>query len=254
VISWAPEGGYVDPVLLTNTLANAARARGVTVRQNDAVLRLLQAGEHVVGVQTPRGPIAAGAVVVCAGPWSRAVLQPAGIDLPLQPLRHSVALLACPSEASPRVSLMDATNQVYARPETGGLTVAGSLDLAVGYDLIDPDGVCGTPAMDYGFWVWERMAARYPGMVAGELRKGWSGPVTMSPDGQAMLGRLPLEGLFGAFGFSGAGVKISPAVGEAMAGLISGDTWAETALCPLRPARFAEGEPLRAQHTWGTVG
>ena len=56
------------------------------------------------------------------------------------------------------------------------------------------------------------MVARYPSMVTGELRKGWSGPIEMSPDGQGMLGRLPLEGLFCAFGFSGAGMKIAPAV------------------------------------------
>jgi len=97
------------------------------------------------------------------------------------------------------------------------------------------------------------MVARHPRMVTGELRKGWSGPIEMSLDGQGMLGRLPLEGLFCAFGFSGAGMKIAPAVGEAVAGLVAGDVETEAALFPLRPTRFAEGEPLQTQYTWGTV-
>jgi sarcosine oxidase subunit beta len=254
VISWVPNGGYVDPVLLTQTLANAARRNGVTVRQGEEVLSLNRDGERIKGVQTRSGEIEAGAVVVCAGPWCRNVLRTAGIDLPLQPLLHSVAVLACPAQASPRVSIFDAPNQVYARPETGGLTVCGSLDLGVGFDPIEPDAVCGTPSLDYGLWVWERLAARYPGMTAGELRRGWSGPIMMSPDGQALLGRLPLEGLFCACGFSGAGMKIAPAVGEGMAGLVAGDKAIEAALWPLRPTRFAEGQLLAAQFSWGTVG
>ena len=49
----------------------------------------------------------------------------------------------------------------------------------------------------------------------------------MSPDSQALLGRLPLDGLYCAGGFSGTGLKIAPAVGERMAGLIAGDAAAE---------------------------
>jgi sarcosine oxidase subunit beta len=254
VISWTPDGGYVDPVLLTNAMANAARAHGVSVRQGEAVLDLQQVGERIIGVQTHRGEIGAGAVVVCAGNWSRPLLRSVGIDLQLQPLRHAVAVLACPPAASPRVSMMDTTNQVYARPETGGLTVCGSLDLSMGFDPMEPDDECGAPSMDYGMWVWERLVACYPGMEVGELRKGWSGPIEMSPDGQAMMGRLPLEGLFCACGFSGAGMKIAPAVGEVMAGLVAGDAATEAAFLPLRPTRFAEGQPLLTPYAWGTVG
>jgi sarcosine oxidase subunit beta len=254
VLSWAPEGGYVDPVLLTNTLMNAARQRGVALHQTEPVLELLRAGDRVTGVRTARREISAPIVVVAAGPWTADFLRPAGIELSLRPNRHSVAMLACPSAAAPHISILDFENMLYARPETGGLTVCGSLDLAMGYEWVEAGAECPIPPMDYGMWVWERMVARCPGMERGELRKGWSGPVTMSVDNQPLLGRLPLDGLYCACGFSGAGLKIAPAVGESLADLIAGEAAALEALHPLRPARFAENQPLHNRFTWGSLG
>ena len=102
--------------------------------------------------------------------------------------------------------------------------------------------------------VWARLLARSPGMEHGEFRKGWSGPVPMSPDNQPLLGLLPLDGLYCACGFSWAGLKIAPAVGESLADLIAGEAAAVEALHPLRPARFAEGQPLHNRYTWGSLG
>jgi sarcosine oxidase subunit beta len=208
----------------------------------------------VTGVRLTAGEIAAGVVVVAAGPWTAQLLRPEGIELGLRPQRHEVAVLACPPEASPRASVLDTANAFYACPETGGLTICGSLDLAMGYEWIEPDDECPTPNMAYVERVWEHMLARYPAMERGAMRKGWSGPITMSPDGQALIGRLPLDGLYCACGFSGTGLKIAPAVGERLAQLVAGDAAGCQALHALRPARFAENEPLTRPHTWGTIG
>ncbi len=252
-VAWVPEGGYLDPALLTNTLANAARRLGVVVRQADPLLALSCEGGRVVGVETRSGAVAAGAVVIAAGPWLASLLRPYGLDLPLEPQRHEVALLACPPDAPLRVSFLDLVLMTYARPESGGLAVCGSLDPAAGYAAVEPDADCPAPGIDYGMWVWERLVARYPNLERGGLRQGWSGLVTMSPDGQPLLGRLPLEQLYCAGGFSGAGLKIAPAVGEALAGLVAGDAGWATALHPLRPTRFADGEPLKAECAWGML-
>jgi sarcosine oxidase subunit beta len=204
-------------------------------------------------VTVRQGEISAGAVVVAAGPWTRDFLQRDGLALPLQPQHHDAVLLDCPPEASPRTSILDLIHQVYARPETGGLTVAGSLDMAVGYGDIEADDECPAPPLDYGLWVWERLVRRYPGMQRGSLRRGWSGPTIVSPDGQPLLGPLPLKALYCATGFSGAGLKIAPAVGDLLAGLVAGEAHAAQALHPFRPSRFAEGQPFVAQYSWGTI-
>ena len=60
-----------------------------------------------------------------------------------------------------------------------------------------------------------------------------------------MLGELPgRPGLIVAAGFSGTGFKISPAVGEALAELITTGAAAHVDLVPFRPSRFAEGAPI----------
>jgi sarcosine oxidase subunit beta len=81
-------------------------------------------------------------------------------------------------------------------------------------------------------------------MEAARLRNGYTGIADMSPDKQPQIGALPVGGLFLAAGMSGVGFKISPGVGAALAGLIAGDADAAALLHPLRPTRFAEGQPL----------
>lgn len=254
LISWAPEGGYVDPALLTLTLVNAARRLGVTLRQDDPAMELCREGDRVSGLRTRTGEISAGAVVVAAGPWTAGLLRQSSLDVPLRPNRHSVAVLAGPAEVLPRVSILDGLHLIYARPESGGQTVCGSLDEAIGNDWVHAEDECPTPSLEYASWVAERMVARYPGLERGEVRKRWSGLVTMSPDSHPLLGPLPLAGLYCACGFSGQGMKIAPAVGEAMAGLVAGDAASAALLHPLRPSRFAEGALIPSAGLFGTLG
>src|SRR3990172_8542203 len=69
-------------------LAGAESADGV----RDVVRVMSAAGGRVTGVRTPARSIAAGTVVVAAGPWTADFLRPAGIELSLRPNRHAVAL------------------------------------------------------------------------------------------------------------------------------------------------------------------
>jgi sarcosine oxidase subunit beta len=249
VVGYVPAGGYADPMLTTNGFANAARRMGVIIEQGRTVTGLRRTGGAVSGVETSAGFIAAPVVVCAAGPWTASLLRRWVLDdLGLKPVQHPVILLNCPSgDKKPHLSLLDLPNGVYSRPEGSGLAVAGSIDPETGYDLAEPEDAFGHPAPEYSFWTMERLVRRYPGLETAELRPGWSGPMTVSPDWQPLLGALPiLSGLYCAAGFSGQGFKISPAVGDLMAGLILGEARAAEVLAPFRPARFAEDEPLTA--------
>ena len=66
-------------------------------------------------------------------------------------------------------------------------------------------------------------ARRVPALADAGIVRGVTGVYDMTPDGRPMLGELPgLSGLVLAAGFSGTGFKISPAVGEAIAVLVTG--------------------------------
>jgi glycine/D-amino acid oxidase-like deaminating enzyme len=246
-VCYMPAGGYADPVLTLNATVAAARRAGVMIQQGRPVTGLVQQGGRITGVETNEGTIAAPVVVCAAGPWSGRLLQAFGLaGLGLSAARHPViAMQGVANVDPPRLSILDLPHGTYARPETGGLTLAGSLDPAVGYDPVEPDDQQEPVTPDYTFWVAERLVQRYPMLETAELRPGWSGLMSISPDWQPVLGRLPeVTGLYCAAGFSGGGFKISPAVGDLMAGLMTGETEATQLLAPFRPARFAENEPL----------
>ncbi|HET7093896.1 MAG TPA: FAD-dependent oxidoreductase, partial [Thermomicrobiales bacterium] len=69
---------------------------------------------------------------------------------------------------------------------------------------------------------------------------GQTGLYDMTPDAHAIIGPAGPEGLFVMAGFSGAGFKKGPAVGEAMADLLLAGRCDWVDLAPFRLDRFAD--------------
>jgi sarcosine oxidase subunit beta len=257
--SYIPQAGYADPVLMTQALAGAARRMGVDIRQGREVTGLRRMGKRITGVDTESGSIETRVVIVAAGAWSGELLRTVGIELGLQPVRHPVVCLRRPPDFGPsHHSLLDLTSGIYARPESGGLTLLGSIDPHVGYDPIDPDDGAGYVHDDYIFWTMERLTSRYPALAESELCKGWAGIMTISLDWQPVIGDwLDFPGLYCATGFSGRGFQIGPSSGDLLAGLITGDSTAAGHLAPFNPSRFADGRlshPNKESERFGLLG
>ena len=274
--AWEPDGGYGDGALVAGDLLAAARERGVRYRPHTPVLALLREGDRVTGIQTPDGPEHAQVVVAAAGVWSPALLASIGVDLPIETEFHQVAVLShAPGQGTP-VACIDSTTQSYFRPEAGGsMTLVGSF---TGPRGIDPDTVAPPPGAtqrgalgapehtqstaltDAGVEEGEdglaelvgAAARRVPGLGDAGIVRGITGVYDMTPDGRPMLGELPgLSGLVLAAGFSGTGFKISPAVGEAVAALVTGNSVAGSVdIGPFWPGRFAEGRPVSPPHPY----
>jgi glycine/D-amino acid oxidase-like deaminating enzyme len=279
-VAWEPGGGYGDGALVAGDLLAAARERGVRYQPHTAVQALLREGDRVTGIQTRDGPEHAGIVVAAAGVWSPALLASIGVDLPIETEFHQVAVLShAPGQGTP-IACIDSTTQSYFRPEAGGtMTLVGSF---TGPRGIDPDRVApppvaspasapspgpaqrgawgtpehaqGTALMSSGPGDWAdglaelvgAAARRVPALADAGIVRGVTGVYDMTPDGRPMLGELPgLSGLVLATGFSGTGFKISPAVGEAVAALVTGIPVAGSVdIGAFRPGRFAEGQPV----------
>jgi glycine/D-amino acid oxidase-like deaminating enzyme len=245
-VAWEPDGGYGDGALVAGDLLAAARDRGVRYRPHTPVRALLREGDRVTGIQTPDGPEHAGIVVAAAGVWSPALLASIGVDLPIETEFHQVAVLShAPGQGTP-VACIDSTTQTYFRPEAAGTrTLVGSF---TGPRGIDPDTVApggGDPAEGLAGLA-GAASRRVPALADAGLVTGVTGVYDMTPDGRPMLGGWPgLDGLVLAAGFSGTGFKISPAVGEAVAALVTGRPVAGSVdVTSLRPGRFAEGQPV----------
>jgi glycine/D-amino acid oxidase-like deaminating enzyme len=271
-VAWEPDGGYGDGALVAGDLLAAARDRGVRYRPHTPVRALLREGDRVTGIQTPDGPEHAGVVVAAAGVWSPALLASIGVGLPIETEFHEVAVLShAPGQGTP-VACIDSTTQTYFRPEAAGTrTLVGSF---TGPRGIDPDTVAPPPGASPAQRGARYAAGRAPGstllapggaeglaglvgLVGAASRRvpaladaglvtGVTGVYDMTPDGRPVLGGWPgLDGLVLAAGFSGTGFKISPAVGEAVAALVTGRPVAGSVnITALRPGRFAEGQPV----------
>jgi glycine/D-amino acid oxidase-like deaminating enzyme len=74
------------------------------------------------------------------------------------------------------------------------------------------------------------------------LDRAWGGAYDAAPDWNPIVGELE-PGLWVAAGLSGHGLKLAPAIAESLAAVIAGEE-PPVDLTPLRPGRFAEGEPL----------
>lgn len=247
--AYEPDSGYVDAIPATQGMARAARVAGAEVCEGVGVLEIVTDGNRVRGVRTTAGEIAAGAVVVAAGPWTTTLMQTAGTTLPIEVLRVQVAILQRPLDVAEHMVYLDTAAGIFTRPWAPGRTLIG-----VGggdqHDPVDPDAFESRNDAGYGELAIAAISRRIPGMRHARYLHGHAGLYDMAPDAHPIIGAAGPDGLFVAAGFSGAGFKKGPAVGEALADLIlepeRGPDWVD--LAPFSAGRFAGS---RWQRPWG---
>jgi len=239
-VLWEPESGYGDPTAVTLGYAEAARRAGVTIEQGVEVTAIERSGDRVTGVTTSAGDrIDAPAVVIAAGLWSPAVARMAGVSLPIIVGRHPVFVVERDAGfGPPHVVYLDLAGGAYVRPETGGLTLTGSLTDDETQHPMDPDALGGDVGNDEAAETLERTARSVPRLAEGTFRRGWAGAFDITPDWMPILDQTPVAGLWVAAGMSGHGFKLSPAVGEMMAALMTGAEPPVSA-APFRLDRFS---------------
>lgn len=241
--AFEPDSGYVDAIAATRGMARAAERAGATIHEGRAVLGIETAGERVVGLRTADGRVEAAAVVCAAGPWSNALLEPIGVRVPVAALRVQVAVLQRPlAMAVEPFVWLDTLVGFFCRPWGAGRTLVG-LGGGEQHDPVDPDAFDGRDDPGYGAVAAATIARRMPAMAGAAYLHGHAGLYDMTPDAHPIIGAAGSsgpEGLFLAFGFSGAGFKKGPAVGQAVAEAILDGRSSLVDLRPFRLDRFAE--------------
>ena len=187
--------------------------------------------------------------MVAAGYRTRALLAPLGVDVPLTPVRHTIAIVRrTPGFGSPHPIVSDRVLGSYYRPEGGELTLIGTTAAHEG--RVNPDVErAPAPTLEDEATLAERFAERFPSQQQASLQRGYTGVYDCSPDLQPLLGPLPsIAGLHIAAGFSGHGFKLSPAVGELVAEQIVDGRTSLVDIGLFSPNRFAENRPIVAAH------
>jgi glycine/D-amino acid oxidase-like deaminating enzyme len=247
-VVWEPRSGYGSPHEVASSFARRFTELGGRLRQSTLVTGIDTQGGRVRGVRTSRGEIAAGHVVIAAGPWAGPVGHLAGLDLPVTPSRESIITLRPAFDWSPvHPVTSDLACEVYLRPETGGLLLVGNMrDTVVPGD---PDAYEDRPDADYTTEILTRLTRLMPDTASAAITGGWSGMYEVSPDWNPIMGTAAgTAGLHYAVGFSGHGFKLSPIVGVLMAEQILEGRARTIDLTPYRLERFREGRELRVAY------
>lgn len=81
---FSPEEGWIDPVLVTEQLLEAARTHGAQVRLGEPAVGLVaELGPGIVGVHVGNETLRASTIVVAAGTGSPALCRSVGVEIPL---------------------------------------------------------------------------------------------------------------------------------------------------------------------------
>lgn len=255
VAAYEPESGYAAPPATAMSLMNAARERGAGLKTGVRVVDVLTSpdGSRVLGVKTADGSaFHAAAVVNAAGAWADRIGRMVGLDLPLTTWSHDVMFIRRPKVIGPtHPTVIDDINEMYFRPEQGGLTLVGlESDNPLGED---PDSDTDHAHPGFVDRAVDHICRRIPVMEEGSLHSAHMGYDGLSHDQRAILGPAGPEGFWLDCGHSGTGFKIGPAVGLCMAEWMMEGAPQTVDIRPFALSRFAEGKLLRGEYPYADI-
>ena len=205
--TFCAQDGFVAPPRNVAAYTVALIRSGVEIREHVAFLGL--AGNTV---ETSRGPVSAGLVVLTGGPKLAQVGQLAGLRIPAGGVRHQVAVTERHPDLHPaRVPMVfDLADGLYWRPEEGGLLFGMS-------NPDEPPGENREVDEEYLAKMRARLAALVPVTAELGLRRVWAATIDYTPDHMPIIGRVPgLENVTVA-GAAGAGMMWGPGLARATA-------------------------------------
>ena len=133
-----PSGARISARKASLAVAARLRERGGRIDERRPVTGLLVDGHRVAGVETTRGPVHAGVVVLAAGAWTNALLHDRAPMLPMVPL-VAARLVTEPLRVPPTLPpmLFPEFAHLWLREEEGGLLFGASFEARPRYDFAD---------------------------------------------------------------------------------------------------------------------
>jgi sarcosine dehydrogenase len=221
--SWLPTDGQASPSDITQSLAKGARMNGAKLFEDVRVTGFDMTDGRVVAVKTTQGTIACEKVVNCAGQWARQVGALAGVDVPLQPVKHQYVITEkIDGLAADAPTIRDPDRRTYFKEEVGGLVMGG-------YEQNPQPWTTGDVPDDWQFQLFDddwdhfeqhmsQAIARVPALETAGVKQMINGPESFTPDGNFILGLAPeCQNMFVGAGFNAFGIASGGGAGWVLA-------------------------------------
>jgi len=222
-------GARVNGRLIAAAMRRAAAKRGAQIVEGSAEL-ILRDG-WAAGVRVDGDAIDADAVVVAAGAWAPALLEPVGVRLAVEPQRGQIVHLRLPGTDTSRWPTLQPLNPYYLLAfDDSRVVIGASREFGSGFEhRLTASGVAGV--LNAGLHT-------APGLASWTLHEIRIGFRPLSADNRPMLGPAPgVDGLWIANGLGASGLTMGPYAGALLAAAVLGKT-PELSLVPYDPGRL----------------
>ncbi|MGB8819254.1 MAG: FAD-dependent oxidoreductase [Rhizobiaceae bacterium] len=221
--SFLPTDGQASPSDITQSLAKGARMHGAKIFENVEVTGFEMAGNRINAVLTDQGRIECETVVNCGGQWARQIGAMAGVNVPLQPIKHQYIITEkIDGLATDCATIRDPDRRTYFKEEVGGLVMGG-------YEPNPQPWVRGDVPPDWQFRLFDddwdhfeqhmtQAIARIPALETAGVKQMINGPESFTPDGNFILGRsVECANFYVGAGFNAFGIASGGGAGWALA-------------------------------------
>ena len=230
---FVPGDHWVDNQCLTAAVIAACRKLGVTLCPGRPVTKLNVRAARVESVEASYGATAepgsrfsAGEVVLAAGCWSRDLLAPLGIVLPMEPCRGQMLEFDAPMD----LPLVLRSGIHYLVPRSPQHVLVGTTAEYVGYEkAVTAQGLHS---------ILEGARRLFPGIKDFRLRRTWAGLRPDTADHLPILGHGEIENLIFATGHFRNGILLAPITAQLISELALGNSLSHP-IDAYRPSRFA---------------
>ena len=229
-----PADCHLAPERLIRVLTHEVERAGVQVSNDTAVDGWRSTGDRIEAMHTNRADgaeLVADEYVICAGIWSRSIVNDLGIRIPMQ-AGKGYSLTSENPASLPRICAILSEARVAVTPMGGALRFAGTMELT---DI--DEGISATRVRG----IVNSVPKYFPDITPAHLRQATarSGLRPCSPDGLPYVGRVSrFANLSVATGHAMMGISLGPITGKLMAEILS-DEPLSCSMEGLSPDRYA---------------
>lgn len=221
--TFLPTDGQASPSDITQSLAKGARMNGARLFEGVRAIGFETDGRMIKAVNTSHGTIECDKVINCAGQWARQLGTMAGINVPLQPVKHQYVITEkIEGLAEDVATIRDPDRLTYFKEEVGGLVMGGYERDPIAWTTGDVPDEFAFQLFDDDWDHFEQhmvqAMARIPALEKTGIKQMINGPESFTPDGNFILGTAPeCRNMYVGAGFNAFGIASGGGAGWVLA-------------------------------------